>query len=93
MADVANEGGRNGAYGPDYLQADVRAGWRLRIAKNTLEFFVDVYNITNRTNFENPVNTTAGADRRLTATFLVPTLLRGGSGFPRQAQLGVRFTF
>ena len=93
MADVANEGGRNGAYGPDYLQADVRAGWRLRIAKNTLEFFVDVYNITNRTNFENPVNTAAGADRRLTATFLVPTVLRGGSGFPRQAQLGVRYTF
>ena len=54
MVDVANKGGRNGAYGPDYLQADVRAGWRLRIAKNTLEFFVDVYNITNRTNFENP---------------------------------------
>ena len=93
MVDVANKGGRNGAYGPDYLQADVRAGWRLRIAKNTLEFFVDVYNITNRTNFENPVNTAAGADRRLTATFLVPTVLRGGSGFPRQAQLGVRYTF
>ena len=93
MVDVANKGGRNGAYGPDYLQADVRAGWRLRIAKNTLEFFVDVYNITNRTNFENPVNSTAGADRRLTATFLLPTVLRGASGFPRQAQLGVRYTF
>jgi hypothetical protein len=85
MVDVANEGGRNGAYGPDYFQADVRAGWRLRIAKNTLEFVVDVYNITNRTNFANP-----GGDRLLTATFLVPT---AGSGFPRQAQLGVRYTF
>ena len=92
MVDVANKGGRNGAYGPDYLQADIRAGWRLRIAKNTLEFIVDVYNITNRTNFENPVNSAAGADRRLTE-FLVPTVLRGGSGFPRQAQLGVRYTF
>jgi Carboxypeptidase regulatory-like domain/TonB dependent receptor len=92
MVDVANEGGRNGAYGPDYLQADVRAGWRLRIAKNTLELLVDVYNITNRTNFENPVNAAAGADRRLIDTFLVPTVLRGG-GFPRQAQLGVRYTF
>ena len=57
-----------------------------------VEFFVDVYNITNRTNFENPVNAAAGADRRLTTTFLVPTL-RGGSGFPSQAQLGVRYTF
>jgi hypothetical protein len=93
MVDVANKGGRNGAYGPDYLQADVRAGWRLRIAENTLELFVDVYNITNRTNFENPVNAAAGADRRLIATFLVPTALRGGSGFPRQAQLGMRYTF
>jgi hypothetical protein len=93
MVNVTNKGGRNGAYGPDYLQVDLRAGWRRRIAKNTLEFFVDVYNITNRTNFENPVQTVAGADRRLTATFLVPTLLRGGSGFPRQAQLGVRYTF
>jgi hypothetical protein len=58
------------------------------MAKNTLEFFVDVYNITNRTNFANP-----GGDRRLTATFLVPTGLWGGSGFPRQAQVGVRYTF
>jgi hypothetical protein len=86
MVDVANKGGRNGAYGPDYLQADIRAGWRLRIAKNTLELFVDVYNITNRTNLENP-----GADRSATTTFLVP-VLRGGS-VPRQAQLGVRYTF
>jgi hypothetical protein len=88
LVDIANKGGRNGAYGPDYLQADVRAGWRFRTAKNTLEFFVDVYNITNRTNFENP-----SADRRMLDTFLVPTVLRGGSGFPRQAQLGMRYTF
>jgi hypothetical protein len=87
MVDVDNKGGRNGAFGPDYLQADIRVGWRLRIAKNTLEFFVDVYNITNRTNFENP-----GGDRGQ-LTFLVPTALRGGSGFPRQAQFGVRYTF
>jgi hypothetical protein len=85
LVDVANKGGRNGAYGPDYLQADVRAGWRFPTAKNTLELFVDVYNVTNRTNFANPV-----ADRKLTATFLVPTAL---SGFPRQAQLGIRYTF
>jgi hypothetical protein len=62
--------------------------WRRRVAKNTLELLVDVYNITNRTNFVNP-----GGDRRLTATFLVPTAPSGGSGLPRQAQLGVRYTF
>ena len=91
--NVRNDGGRNGAYGPDYFQVDLRAGWRRRIAQKTLELFVDVYNLTNRTNFDNPVNTTAGADRRLLATFLVPTTLRGGSGFPRQAQFGVRYAF
>lgn len=93
MTNVRNNGGRNGAYGPDYFQVDLRAGWRRRIAQKTLELFVDVYNLTNRTNFDNPVNTTAGADRRLIATFLVPTTLRGGSGFPRQAQFGVRYAF
>ena len=32
-------------------------------------------------------------DRRLPSTFLVLTNLRGGSGFPRQAQLGLRYAF
>jgi hypothetical protein len=93
MANVRYKGGRNGAYGPDYFQVDLRTGWRRPIAKGTLELFVEVYNITNRANFENPTNTGAGADRRLSATFLVPTQLRGGSGFPRQAQFGVRYVF
>ena len=52
---------------------------------------IDAYNITNRGNFENPTNTNAGADRRLTATFLVPTQLRGDGGFPRQAQFGAKY--
>jgi hypothetical protein len=93
IRNVRNSGGRNGAYGPDYFQVDVRAGWRRRIAQNTLELFVDAYNIANRTNFANPTNTNTGADRRLSETFLVPTQLRGGSGFPRQAQFGVRYAF
>src|SRR6266542_3276595 len=93
MTDVRNKGGRNGAYRPDYFQVDLRAGWRRRIAQKTLDLFVDVYNITNRTNFDNPTNTNAGADQRLMATFLVPTRLRGGGGFPRQAQFGVRYAF
>jgi hypothetical protein len=93
MTRVRYRGGRNGAYGPDYLQIDLRAGWRRPIGKATLELFVDAYNISNRANFDNPTNTTAGADRRLTATFLVPTQLRGGSGFPRQAQFGARYAF
>ena len=45
----------------------------------------------NRANFDNPV--VANRDLRLPSTFLVLTNLYGGSGFPRQAQLGMRFEF
>jgi hypothetical protein len=67
----------------------VRAGWRRRIrGDHAAEVFLDIYNISNRANFENPAG-----DERLTSTFLVLTNLRGGGGFPRQAQLGIRYTF
>ena len=89
MTEVKNAGGRNGAIGPDYFQIDVRAGWRRRIkGDHAAEVFLDIYNITNRANFENPAG-----DERLTSTFLVLTNLRGGGGFPRQAQFGVRYSF
>jgi hypothetical protein len=97
LKDVKYAGGRNGAYGPDYFQADVRAGWRHKVRTDmALELFLDIYNITNRANFDNP--TTAGVpgfstDRRLPATFLQLTNLRGGGGFPRQAMMGARFVF
>jgi hypothetical protein len=97
LQNVEFDGKRNGARGPNYFQADIRAGWHQRIrTNNTLELFLDIYNITNRANFDNP--TTPGVpggstDRRLPATFLVLTNLRGGGGFPRQAQFGVRLAF
>ncbi len=92
MKNVKYNGGRNGATGPDYFQLDVRAGWRRKMrAEKALELFLDIYNITNRANFDNP--TTASSDRRLPATFLVLTNLRGGGGFPRQAMLGARLVF
>jgi hypothetical protein len=92
MTNVENEGGRNGARGPDYFQLDLRAGWRGHMGgSRALELFLDIYNITNRTNFDNPV--LANADRRTPANFLVLTNLRGGSGFPRQAIFGTRFVF
>jgi hypothetical protein len=98
MQNVENAGGRNGAIGPDYFQLDLRAGWRGRIRRDqAVEIFLDMFNITNRANWNNPVNAAAsninGADQRLTSTFLVLNSLRGGSGFPRQAQVGVRYTF
>jgi carboxypeptidase family protein len=92
MTDVAFDGKRNGARGPSYFQADVRAGWHHRIqGQRTLELFLDIFNITNTTNFDMPLN--ANRDQRLPATFLVQTNLFGGGGFPRQAQLGARFAF
>lgn len=33
MTHVRNKGGRNGAYGPDYFQVDLGAGWRRRITQ------------------------------------------------------------
>ena len=88
MTNVTNAGGRNGAIGPDYFQIDVRAGWRRRIkGDHAAEVFFDIFNVTNA-NFENP-----SGDERLRSTFLVLTNLRGGGGFPRQAQLGIRYTF
>ena len=91
LKDVEYEGGRNGAYGPDYFQLDLRAGWRKRIQDRTIEAFVDIFNLTNQTNFDNP--TVAASDQRTPATFLVMTNLRGGSGFPRSVQFGMRFAF
>ena len=84
---VENAGGRNGAYGPGSAQLDLRAGYRLRPAQGrSLDFFFEVFNVTNEANFANP-----SGDQRL-ATFLVPTALAGG-GFPRQFQIGARFGF
>jgi hypothetical protein len=92
LRDVKYAGGRNGAIGPDYFQIDLRAGWQRRVAGDrTAEIFFDIFNITNRANFDNPTN--ASSDRRTSGTFLALTNLRGGGGFPRQAQLGIRFAF
>jgi hypothetical protein len=89
ITGVENKGGRNGAIGPDYFQLDFRAGWRGRVKnEQAVEIFLDIFNITDRANFNNP-----SGDERVTSTFLVLNGLRGGSGFPRQAQVGVRYTF
>jgi hypothetical protein len=92
LQNVKYDGGRNGAYGPDYFQIDVRAGWRHKMhADQALELFLDIYNITNRANFDNP--TASNADMRNASSFLLLTNLRGGGGFPRQASMGFRFVF
>ena len=91
---VENDGGRNGAYGPGFVQFDMRFGWRMRPRSGqSLDFTVDLINLTNRANFLNPTagSTQNAADQRLT-NFLLLTQLSGG-GQPRQAQIGIRYGF
>jgi hypothetical protein len=84
---VESAGGRGGARGPSYKQTDARFGYRIRVGgARTLDTFVEVFNLFNNTNFENPSGDRRGTD------FLRVTSLRGG-GFPRQLQLGLRFAF
>lgn len=83
---VFNKGGRNGARGPNFLQADVRVGYSLPLATTRLEVFGEIFNVTDRANFDNPTG-----DRR-SPNFLVLTALRPG-GVPRTGQLGARLVF
>ena len=85
---VDNKGGRNGAYGPGYLQLDTRVGWRFKPSSGhaTYDLTADVINVTNRANFVSPTG-----DRRSTNFLLLTTLYGGGQ--PRQAQIGVRVAF
>jgi hypothetical protein len=71
---------------------DIRTGWRVTThKKQAMELFLDIFNITNRANFENPV--AANRNQRQPTSFLVLTNLYGGGGFPRQAYFGVRYVF
>src|SRR5712691_2267476 len=83
---VDDKGGRNGARGPGFFQADVRLGYQFRLGPRRLELFGEVFNLTNRANFANP-----SGDRRST-NFLILTDLKAGA-IPRTGQIGARFVF
>jgi carboxypeptidase family protein/TonB-dependent receptor-like protein len=93
---VDYKGGFNGARGPDFSLLNIRAGYRFPLPGNrSLQAHVDVFNVTNHANFNNPTATTGGvtsSDRRDTARFLVLRSIRGG-GPTRTAQLNLKFTF
>ena len=85
---VDYEGGRAGGRGPGYVQADLRAGYRIQIGGGrTIDAFLDVFNLANRANFANP-----GTDQRQPATFL-RLLDVSDEGPTRTAQLNFRFGF
>jgi len=87
---VDNKGGFNGARGPDFSLASVRAAYRFRLPHNPnrrVMVYVDVFNVTNRANFNNP-----SSDQRDAATFLILRSIRNG-GPSRTAQFNLRYDF
>ncbi len=80
------EGGRNGAYAPSYLTLDIRGGYRINFpGGRTLDAFLDIFNVTDHTNFATP-----SGDIRIPGTFLRATSIIGAT---RTAQLNFRYGF
>ena len=78
---------RNGAYGPGFFELDARLGYHFPLAnRRKVEAFVDVFNVTNHTNFLNPTGNQASAQ------FLLLTAYNT-SYTPRKIQIGARFEF
>jgi hypothetical protein len=83
---VENIAGFRGARGPDSFLLNMRAGYRFRMPKgHSLQAHVDIFNVTNRNNFNTP-----NGDRRDTATFLI---LRSVVNPTRTAQLNLKYSF
>ena len=60
---VENKGGRNGARGPSYQQADMRFGYRFRKgASQTFDVNFELYNLANTANFDNPTGDIRSTD-------------------------------
>jgi hypothetical protein len=92
---VENKGGFNGARGPDFSLLSVRGAYRFKLPGNgnrRLMAYVDVFNVTNRANYNNPLGGGTTADRRDAATFLILSSIRNG-GPSRTAQFNVRYDF
>lgn len=85
---VNYKGGVRGALGPNYMLINLRAGYRVRLPGNkSMQAHVDVFNVTNRANYNTPTG-----DRRDAATFLIlRSILNGGP--TRTAQFNLKFTF
>jgi hypothetical protein len=83
---VFNRGGRNGARGPDFFQMDIRAGYSVPVRGMQVELFAEVFNLTNRANFDNPLGDQSSPN------FLILRALRAGA-IPRTGQIGTRVVF
>jgi hypothetical protein len=80
------DGTRNSVRTDGYFRIDLRAGYRVRMpGGRTLDAFLDIFNLTNHTNFNNPAG-----DLRSSSTFLVR---RTTISPVRTAQLNFRYAF
>jgi hypothetical protein len=83
---VNNIGGMRGARGPDSFLLNLRGGYRFKLAGgHSLQAHIDVFNVTDRANFNIP-----GSDRRNAATFLI---LSSTVNPTRTAQFNLKYTF
>ncbi|MDP6373543.1 MAG: TonB-dependent receptor [Vicinamibacterales bacterium] len=81
------DGGRNGAVGPKFFQFDMRGGYTVELPnENTFQFYVDLINLTNRSNFNAPTG-----DRRSRNFMILRSLVN--NGLPRTVQIGIRYAY
>ena len=75
----------NGLQGPESVLFDISFRYQLPLGKgfDSLDFFYDIFNLFNRTNYVAPTGT------RTSGVFMVPTAAQ----FPRQMQFGLRLRF
>jgi hypothetical protein len=75
---------RNGIDGEDQILLDLRFQYIVDMPRSqTIGFFWEIYNATNRINFQNPTG------NRLSSQFMIPVV----AGDMRTMQLGLRYTF
>ena len=87
---VDHNGRQGGARAGDYVNLDLRFGWRARPAEgDTLDIYFDIINVFDRPNFF--VASWENGDQN-SGNFARYTALRSG-GIPRQANFGVRYGF
>ena len=84
---VEHNGRQGGARSADFINLDLRFGWRARPSEgDTLDIYFDIINVFNRPNFWRANGNQNSGD------FLNYTGLRSG-GVPRQANFGIRYGF
>jgi hypothetical protein len=88
--DFDNEGGRNGAVNPGFFSADLRLAYKYDITERIKAGFTfEIFNLTNRTNFDNVSGDFQGG---VNTNYLMPTIISPNAA-PRTLQLGFRVSF